>query len=167
MRRVRAIVVAAVVGTVMTAGAAIPAGAGVPNPNFRAQLTGDQEVPPVATDTSGTAKFHVDRQSTRLTYRLDIRDADGAFGVAGAHIHCAPAGQNGPVAAFLAQPVPGGLDGRVMVSGTLTDADVIPTACGTDIAQLVDAMRAGDTYVNVHSSANPSGEVRGQIAALG
>lgn len=162
----RATLVTGIVVAMLAAGAAV-SGAEPPNPNFRAELSGDQEVPPVVTDTSGTAKFHVAVRSDEIRYKLDIRDADGVFGVAGAHIHCASAGQNGPVAAFLAQPVPGGLDGRVMVRGTLADADVIPTNCGTDIAELEQAMRAGDTYVNVHSIANPSGVVRGQIAALG
>lgn len=151
----------------MLAAATAVAGAGVPNPNFRADLTGDQEVPPVVTDTSGTAKFHVDLRTGEISYKLVVTDASGLLGVAGAHIHCAPAGQNGPVSAFLAQPVPGGLDGRVVIRGTLDDGDVIPTPCGADLASLVDSMRAGDTYVNVHSIANPPGEVRGQISALG
>ena len=83
--------------------------------------------------------------------------------MAGAHIHCAPEGENGPVATFLAGAFPGGLDGKVEIEATLTDANIINPACGSTLAELVQAMEAGNTYVNVHSAANPGGEVRGQI----
>lgn len=166
MKWIRAILGTAIVAAILAA-STMTAGARRPNPNFRAHLAGDQEVPAVVSATSGTAKFHVDRTLTEMTFRLDIRNADGLLGVAGAHIHCAPEGVNGPVVAFLAQPVPGGLDGRVKISGTLTDADILNPACGENIEELVDAMRAGDAYVNVHSLANPPGEVRGQIFSLG
>ncbi len=133
--------------------------------NFRADLSGAEEVPPVETDTTGTAKFKVRGDS--IEFKLDIKNADNILGAAGAHIHCAPAGENGPVVAFLAGAVPGGFDGRVKLAGTLTADNIVNPACGTDIAELVDSMRAGDTYVNVHSADVPSGEVRGQIRPLG
>lgn len=94
---------------------------------------------------------------------MKITNGNDILGVAGAHIHCAPAGANGPVVAFLAAPVPGGFDGKVDVGATLTNANIINPACGATVAELLDAMAAGDTYVNVHSPAFPGGEVRGQI----
>ena len=132
---------------------------------FRAVLTGAEEVPdPVDTDTTGRATFRANRAETEIDFKLKIRRADGILAVAGGHIHCAPAGSNGPVAAFLAGAVPpAGFDGKVEIKATLTDASVLPTDCGTTIAELLDAMRAGDTYVNIHSAGNPAGEIRGQI----
>lgn len=134
--------------------------------NLRADLSGAEEVPnPVETDTTGTAKFKV--RGDTIEFKLDIRNADGILGAAGAHIHCASAGANGPVVAFLAGVVPGGFDGTVELDATLTAANIVNPACGADIASLVESMRAGNTYVNVHSIDFPGGEVRGQIRPLG
>ncbi len=131
--------------------------------NFTATLSGDQEVPPVLTDTSGKANFHANKAETEIRFRLSLKRADGVLGAAGAHIHCAPAGVNGPVVAFLAGVVPGGLDGKVDIRATLTVDNIVNPACGATVSDLLDAMQAGDTYVNVHSGPISSGVVRGQI----
>ena len=128
---------------------------------FTAELSGDEEVPPVATDARGEAEFEVD--DDEIEFELEIKNGDRILGEAGAHIHCAPAGENGPVVAFLAGVVLGGLDGKVVVEGTLTGANIVNDACGATIPDLVEAMMDGDIYVNVHSIPNPAGEVRGQI----
>lgn len=152
----RAVAVGVVAGVLMGAG-------GGSGRNFHADLSGDQEVPPVVTDTSGKANFHADRAETEIRFRLSLKNGEDLLGVAGAHIHCAAAGANGPVVAFLAAAVPGGLDGKVDIRATLTDANIVNPACGSTIAELLDSMQAGNTYVNVHSVGNPGGEVRGQI----
>ena len=134
---------------------------------FTARLTGDQEVPPVETRTRGRAHFTVNHALTKIKFKVKVRVRDddvGLLGVAGAHIHCGLAGANGPVVAFLAGDMPGGLIGKVEFGGTLMDGNIINPVCGETIADLADAMRDGDTYVNVHSLANAAGEVRGQIA---
>ena len=136
---------------------------------FSAALSGDEEVPPVFTNVDGDAFFHVDRFEGTIEFGLVVRENDanvGLLGVAGAHIHCAPAGANGPVAAFLAGDVPGGLVGKVVSKGTLTDANFIDPSCGTTIEELAQSFCDGNAYVNVHSGNNPSGEVRGQIAPV-
>lgn len=131
---------------------------------FEVDLTGAEEVPlAVDTATTGEAEFEVNAAHTQIKFELEVEDAVAILAVAGAHIHCAPAGQNGPVVAFLAGAVPGGFDGDVEIKGALTDANIVNVACGSTIAELVQAMRDGDTYVNVHSAANPGGEIRGQI----
>jgi hypothetical protein len=129
--------------------------------DFRAELSGANEVPPVDTNTTGEARFIV-RDDT-IDFELEIINADSILGVAGAHIHCAPAGENGPVVAFLAGAVPGGFDGSVEVKATLTVANIVNQSCGADIAELVESMSNGDAYVNVHSPDHPGGEARGQI----
>jgi hypothetical protein len=84
------------------------------------------------------------------------------------HIHCGPSGQNGPIVVWLAGN-PGGelawdFDGKWIDNAGFTDADVIPgTGCGDNLADLIESLRNGGTYVNVHTRANPGGEVRGQI----
>ncbi len=132
---------------------------------FRARLTGAEEVPPAETRTRGKARFEVNEERTRIRYELEVaaKDDVGLLAVAGAHIHCAPRGSNGPVVAFLAGPITGGVNGKFEIEATLTDANITNPACGATIAELVDAMLAGGTYVNVHSRVRPSGETRGQI----
>lgn len=131
--------------------------------NFRVVLTGDEEVPPVETDTTGTALLQVNRERTEIRFRLDIRNADAILGEVGAHLHCAPVGVNGPVVAFLAGIVPGGFDGTVRMEATLTDSNIINEHCGETIQELVESMLDGSVYVNVHSIDNPGGEIRGQV----
>jgi hypothetical protein len=85
-----------------------------------------------------------------------------------AHIHCAPAGANGPIAVWLAGN-PGvdrawDVDGKWIDNAIFTDEDIVPgTGCGDNLAELIETLRNGGAYVNVHTRANPGGEVRGQI----
>ena len=130
---------------------------------FRADLDGAQEVPPVMTETSGNAKFRVNTNESEIVVDLTVSDGNDLLGVAGAHIHCAPAGQNGPVVAFLAGSQPVGLDGDLRIRLTINNENIINNACGATIGELVQSFRGGLAYVNVHSVANPGGVVRGQI----
>jgi hypothetical protein len=134
---------------------------------FRATLTGDQEVPPVDSNTRGSATFRVDPGLTQL--RFDVRVTSGTA-ITQAHLHCAAAGVNGPVVVFLFGPEDPGVNvsGR-LASGTLENADIIATdgdPCGAtinNIASLYAAILDGRIYANVHSAANPGGEVRSQL----
>jgi hypothetical protein len=63
--------------------------------------------------------------------------------------------------------VNGGFDGKVQIQATLMDANIVNTACGATIADLVQSMRDGNTYVNAHSPAFTGGEIRGQIEGEG
>jgi hypothetical protein len=131
--------------------------------NFTATLTGDQQTTPVDTDTTGRFRLLWDEFEGTATYTLAVRSGVRLFM---AHVHCAPAGENGPIALWLAgRHDPGwDVDGKWISNATLTDANVSAgTACGDTLAEVIEAMRAGNTYVNVHSQANPSGEIRGQI----
>lgn len=136
--------------------------------NFVAPLSGNQEVPPVATRASGLAKFKLSKDGTEFSYKLNVANIDG---VTQAHIHCGAAGVNGPVVAFLFgfNPVGGSVNGT-LAEGTITAADVIarpdsPECPGgvADFDELIETMKAGNTYANVHTLANPPGEIRGQI----
>ncbi len=134
---------------------------------FKAKLLGDQEVPPVDSRVRGVVQFEVNKDHTMIDYKLEVRTREkepvGLLGAAGAHIHCAPVGENGPAVAFLGGVVSGGFEGKVEIKATLTDANIVNASCGATIQELVEAMRAGNTYANVHSVKNPSGEARGQI----
>jgi hypothetical protein len=131
--------------------------------NFNVGLSGDNEVPPVMTDTSGTALLHVDQNLSEIRLKLDVRNGDAALGAAGAHFHCAPSGENGPVVAFVAGSFPPGYDGAFQLKATLTDASIINPACGATIMELVASMLDGNVYLNVHSTDHPGGVIRGQV----
>jgi hypothetical protein len=76
-----------------------------------------------------------------------------------AHIHLGGVGQNGGIILPLkAGPSP--------MSGTLKAADLKPTGNVSTFADAIDAIRAGSTYVNLHTAANPGGEIRGQLKPL-
>jgi len=133
------------------------------NNEFSAKLKGSNEVPPVVTDTTGNAEFKVNKAETKLKYSLTIKKGDE---IKVAHIHCAPAGMNGPVILWLLDTgMVGALDGKVKIAATLTDDKIVDDTCGDTISKIVDSMKMGKTYVNVHSTDVPSGEVRGQIAS--
>lgn len=128
--------------------------------NFVAPLSGDQEVPPVETNATGVTTFKLSKDGTALSYKLNVANIEDAFA---AHIHCAPFGENGPVGVTLHA---GLIEGKFQ--GTLAE-DTISTPddgndCGwADLDDVLAAVSSGDTYVNVHTEANPGGEIRGQI----
>lgn len=52
----------------------------------------------------------------------------------------------------------------VLARGTTSAAEVVPSAASS-LEELLELMRSGGTYVNVHTNAYPNGEIRGQIVA--
>ena len=73
-----------------------------------------------------------------------------------------PAGSNGSVTVTL-YGGPTTSKSGVLTQGTISDGDVGDAGCGTTVAELIAAMASGGAYVNVHTSANGGGEIRGQI----
>ena len=137
---------------------------------FDAILSGDAEVPPVETPANGT--FDLSLEGDTLTYNLLVIDIpDITRFPEQAHIHIGPADDNGPVVAFLFGAVESAGAGEIdaaafhvfRAQGTLVAAELIGPLEGMTIADLVAEIEVGNAYVNVHSEANPGGEVRGQI----
>jgi hypothetical protein len=133
---------------------------------FKARLSGGQEVPPVVTDTTGRAKIQIDKKESAGEFTLTVNEG---IRVTQAHLHCAPAGVNGPIVVFLAGLHAAGLDvdGKWIGNASFTDTSIVNPACGTTVGDLADSMRAGNVYVNVHTVANPGGEIRGQVETTG
>lgn len=129
---------------------------------FVAQLSGGKEIPPVGSGATGTAGFTV--QDGTIHYSISISGADG---VIGAHIHSGSSNTNGGIRVVLypgpGQPPFGDPTGRLdgfLTSGSFTAADLD----GITFDALLDAMRSGQVYVNVHSRDFPSpGVARGQV----
>jgi len=159
------LLIAAIVSSFALAGSAAVM-AGHENRNSVAPLSGSEEVPPVDTNATGVAKFKLNETGDALHFKLNVANIDD---VVQAHIHCGGEGVNGPVVAFL-YGGPLVTTQGTLSEGDLTNADVIPrpdsAECPGGIADfddLIEAINSGETYANVHTSANPGGEIRGQI----
>lgn len=134
---------------------------------FRASLTGFEEVPPILTGASGSFSARVSPGGESLQYELTFRNLSTPS--TAAHIHFAQRGVNGPIIAFLCggngKPDCPERGGTVRGEITRDDIRAIPEqglAAG-DFAGFLRILRAGAAYVNVHSTQYPNGEIRGQI----
>jgi len=130
---------------------------------FGATLKGSSETPAVDSKGTGTATFTV--SGTSVEYKIT---ASGLSGDAtAAHIHLGPTTAAGPVVVpFAAKAINNSGNGSVTISGSFTSADVKPQTNPSikNLDDLLAQMRAGNTYVNIHTAAHPPGEIRGQIA---
>ncbi|WP_165439898.1 CHRD domain-containing protein [Micromonospora kangleipakensis] len=144
----------------------------------RAKLSGFQE-DPLTISTPGSGRFvaHIDERDKEIEFRLSYEDLEGD--VQQAHIHFGGRHQSGGIAVFLCsnlkdakggaphgvQPCP---KSPATIEGTIKPGDVIgPADQGIqpgEFDELVDAIEAGVTYANVHTSKYPAGEIRGQIS---
>jgi CHRD domain-containing protein len=152
-RKVMIAALAAVVVGLLTAGLAIaakPAKSPSPSPKkYSAALNVGQEVGVVKSAKRGASgRFTATLSGTTLTYTLTFTHLSGAANAA--HIH-------GPAARKVNAAVMVGLCGPctspVHGTATVTQAQI-------------DQLNAGKTYVNVHTTKNPGGEIRGQITAV-
>lgn len=148
-----------------------PAEAGRAAQNFTAHLSGGQEVPPVGTKASGQVKLAVNDSRSELRFKLVVAHLEG---VTQAHIHCGSAGVNGQIMAFLFGPASPGVDvSGILAQGTITEEDLVAgsveacTGGSGGFENFLGLLMTGNAYVNVHTEAHPSGEIRGQIAPHG
>jgi hypothetical protein len=112
---------------------------------MKATLDGKSEVPPNTSAGTGTADIDYDKATKKLTWKLTYQGLTGP--ATAGHFHGpAEPGKNAGVAVA----IPNATSSPVEGSATLTDA------------QAAD-LEAGKYYVNVHTAANPGGEIRGQV----
>jgi hypothetical protein len=130
--------------------------------NFKARLTGAQEVPPVASPGTGRVTFQLSEDGSKLRFRLKAQGLTNR--ITQAHIHLAPRGVNGGIVAFLFPLTETGVNPEGFeVAGTLTKEDLIGGLKDKPLSSLVEAMRSGGAYANIHTVVHPGGEIRGQI----
>ena len=112
---------------------------------YKVTMDGKSEVPPNSSAGTGTADIDYDPATKKLSWKVTYSGLTGP--ATAAHFHGpAEAGKNGGVAV----PIPNIASSPAEGSATLTDA------------QAADLL-AGKYYVNVHTAANPGGEIRGQV----
>ncbi len=114
---------------------------------FAARLSGANEVPAVASGGEGLFIANLSKAETEVKFHMVFRGLSSA--VTGAHIHNAPAGANG---------------GVIFDLGSFLVGNVIDGVW--DPAGFVDALKAGELYINVHTVDNPGGEIRGQLLLM-
>lgn len=140
--------------------------------SFAAKLNGWEEVPSQVTTGKGSFRATV-VSPTRIDFTLTYRNLEGT-NVNQAHIHIGSVHENGGISAWLCgtatgttQPAcPAGPNGTV--NGSILADDITgPAGQGVEagnFADLLRAMRKGESYANVHTDPRaPGGEVRGQI----
>lgn len=113
--------------------------------NFKADLSGASEVPPVTTPGKGSATASLDTATKQLTWTVDYSGLSGPATAAHIHGPAAPGANAGvlvPLGTNLANPIKG--------SATLTDAQI-------------SDLESGQTYINLHTADNKGGEIRGQL----
>jgi hypothetical protein len=141
--------------------------------SIREELTGYEEtLVALSTTGNGSFKARIDEGQQRIDFRLRYDELEGD--VTQAHIHFGARAQSGGISVWLCTNLNNGPVGTPTcpaepgtVSGTITPVDVVgPAAQGITPGQfdeLVDAIRAGVTYVNVHSTLYGGGEIRAQL----
>jgi len=150
---------------------------------FSETLRGFKEAPaPISTTGHGAFQATISKDGSEINYMLTFDELEGE--VLQAHIHIGYPQNSGGIVLWLCQSAgavsptplttpqctgddPSNLHGG-RVSGTLTAADVRPLAANGIIgpdewAQVVELVREGRTYANVHSKMFPGGEIRSQL----
>ena len=123
--------------------------------HFTARLDGSQQNPPMSVPATGTGSFTLSSDLSRLSWTISYQGLSGSL-TADGYFHVADSGRNGPVVKNIALS---GDPASNTISGvwTSTDATQLLTPA------LVDSLLTGRAYVNFHTSANPDGEIRGQV----
>ena len=112
---------------------------------YEATLSGSQEVPPTNTQGRGAAEIQLNTNTYVLTWKVTYSGLSGP--ATAAHIH-GPAGPGSNAGVLV--PFAGANANPIVGQATIT-----PQQYG-DLA-------AGQWYVNIHTAANPGGEIRGQL----
>jgi hypothetical protein len=145
------------------------------SPLSNTHLTGEHENPANTSQGQGEAILKVSADRLSVSYKLIASNIDN---IVQSHIHVGSPTVNGPIVVFLYGLVPagGGRHDGVLAEGTFTAANLIGPLAGHPLADLLSALEAGNTYVNVHTNDGvaptntgpgdfPGGEIRGQISA--
>lgn len=147
-----------------------------PPHHFRASLRGRNEVPLTLSAARGSLALTVNEDDSSVHFVLNYSGLQTTVGAA--HIHVGQQGANGGVTVFFCGTVPAsaGVPARPAcpqegtVEGDFTAVDVIGLAAqqlaAGNLERLLRAIRAGQTYANVHTATSTGGEIRGQILAV-
>jgi hypothetical protein len=144
--------------------------------HVQGHLSSYQEVPAVSSGASGSFEARLARGGEAIEWRLSYSGLEGP--VQQAHIHFGQTAVNGGISVWLCSnlpspPTPASTapcpDPPATISGTAGKEQVVgPEPQGIapmELGELVNAIRAGKAYANVHSAKFPGGEIRAQLRA--
>lgn len=120
---------------------------------FNATLTGAQEVPAVTTSATGSGILALNNNNNQFDLNLDVQGLTAAV-INASHIHSGVVGQDGPNFFDLGTGAQYTANGNAL--RRVIDNGAFPSAN-------LNALFQGQTYLNVHTNANPDGEIRGQL----
>ena len=128
---------------------------------FTADLSGASENPGVVTGSGGTATVTLNATARTVSWVIDVYNLPS--GVTASHIHAGGPGVDGPVVINFNPVVNSSNDFRI--SGSANLSELVPRAAqGINSADdFIQMMLMEEAYVNVHSTVNPGGEIRGQV----
>jgi hypothetical protein len=115
--------------------------------NFTSYLTGDQETPVVVTNAKGTASYTM-TNAGGLRYSVTVNGLSGP--ITASHFHLGSLKQNGPVI--------------YNITSSFTGNTAMGTIAGPLPDSIVAAFMTGRVYINVHTAANPGGEIKVRLA---
>jgi len=125
-------------------------------------MNGGEETPVINTGMVGTAEVSVDRVNREVAVTLNVFNTPTA--TTAGHIHVGPAGIAGPVVLNF----PAGVVGRTgdfAMTFRLGERDFVarPAQGINTMDDIIQAIVNGNAYVNIHTTQNPGGEIRGQL----
>ena len=119
-------------------------------------LTGNDEVPPIQTQATGMVEFKIEGLDS-IPYSVNATNIEG---VTAGHVHFGNTGENGPIVVTLFKydtPM-----NEVLENGIITADKLEGPLAGKQVEDLITAGSNGTLYINIHTEANPNGEIRGQ-----
>ena len=140
---------------------------------IRINLSGAQEDPTVITDARGTAVLRI--QGNTVAYHVRYRNLESD--IEQAHIHIGAKDTTGGIAAFLCSDLGNDPTGTAPFVRPRRGSSGCDRCCGCavgpaiqgvppgTIADLIEALRKGFAYINIHTVVSPAGEIRGDVPA--
>jgi len=131
--------------------------------NFTANLVGQDVVPPTNSKATGTSEFTLNSDGMSMTYEVSVTDIDG---VTLAQIYEGQEDENGPAVSTLIRfkdITPSGPVNGLLTQGIITADSLQGPLSGKQVSDLTELIENNNTYVEVQTTENPNGEIRGQI----
>ncbi len=131
--------------------------------NFTANLVGQDVVPPTNSMATGTSEFTLSSDGMSMNYEVYVTNIDG---VTLAQIYQGQEGETGPAVSTLIQfkdITPTGQVNGLLTQGIITSDDLQGPLSGKQISDLTQLIENNNTYVEIQTTENPNGEIRGQI----
>lgn len=129
---------------------------------LKTTMNGGEEVPVINTGMIGTAEVSVDVTNREVAVTLNVWNAPTA--TRAGHIHVGPAGIGGPVVLNFPSSI-AGRTGDFAMAFRLGQRDFVarPAQGINTLDDIIQAIVNGNAYVNIHTTQNPGGEIRGQL----